>query len=550
MAPQHEFVPQAYVINSIKTPSKASLYLRSQDRQGTDAHFSFEAVRSNVFRTRFTTKEHPLPPHPIVSLSETLLEETVSECISDGASFQMNTGEVTARVDFAGCPLVSLSYVDSTISLHADLPYRSYAIDGTGVAHYTRYRPGTLHVGLGEKAAPMDLSNRQFVLSATDCFGYDVHRTDPMYKHIPLLINATPEGCVAIFSTSHARGLYSVGSEMDGMWGRYKVYRQDHGGLEEYLIITRTLKELVRTYADLVGYPLLAPRWAFGYLAGGMKYSMLDEPRACDALTDFAKKMKQEDIPCSGFQMSSGYTVAETEPKTRNVFTWNHHRFPDPQRFINEYHAHGIRLILNVKPYVLVNHPEYGKLNAAGALFQDLRTGKSGTARLWSAGGGESGEGGHIDFTSKAGFQWWYEGIRELKKLGVDCIWNDNNEYTIPDDGWQCKLDEPAVRGSGEAKQRKHIGYWGRALQTELMAKSSHDASIDVEPELRPFVLTRSATAGTMRYCASSWSGDNVTSWEGMKGANALSLTAGMCLLQVSLGVLRQSSSSMALTLC
>jgi hypothetical protein len=70
-------------------------------------------------------------------------------------------------------------------------------------------------------------------------------------------------------------------------------------------------------------------------------------------------------------------------------------------------------------------------------------------------------------------------------------------------------------------------------MQTELMAKASHDALVDAEPEIRPFVLTRSATAGTMRYAASSWSGDNVTSWDSMKGANALALNAGMSLLQV-----------------
>ena len=323
-----------------------------------------------------------------------------------------------------------------------------------------------------------------------------------------------------------------MGSEMDGLWGHFKVYRQEHGGLEEYLIVGRTLKEVGRTYADLVGYPLLVPRWAFGYIAGGMKYSMLDEPRACDALLEFAHKMKEYDIPCSAFQMSSGYTVAETEPKTRNVFTWNKHRFPDPQGFIDEYHRQGIRLIANVKPYVLSNHPEYEKLRAAGALFTDPGTKQSATARLWSAGGGESGVGGHIDFTSAAGFKWWFDGIRELKKLGIDSIWNDNNEYTIPDDYWECALDEPSL--ARQEHVASHVGLWGRSLNTELMAKSSHDATVEVEPDKRPFVLTRSATAGTMRYCASSWSGDNVTSWKGMKGANALSLTAGMCLLQAS----------------
>lgn len=69
------------------------------------------------------------------------------------------------------------------------------------------------------------------------------------------------------------------------------------------------------------------------------------------------------------------------------------------------------------------------------------------------------------------------------------------------------------------------------------MAKASHDALVDAEPEVRPFVLTRSATAGTMRYAASSWSGDNVTSWDSMKGANALALNAGMSLLQVMIPV-------------
>ncbi len=179
----------------------------------------------------------------------------------------------------------------------------------------------------------------------------------------------------------------------------------------------------------------------------------------------------------------------------------------------------------------MANHPEYEKLVGSGALFTDPRTKMSGVARLWSAGGGESGEGGHIDFTSKAGFEWWYEGVKALRNCGIEGIWNDNNEYTIPDDDWQCALDGPV---SGEASHfGNQVGLWGRSLHTELMGKSSHDALIELEPDVRPFVLTRSATAGTMRYAASSWAGDNVTSWDGMKGANSLSLNAGVSLLQV-----------------
>jgi alpha-glucosidase (family GH31 glycosyl hydrolase) len=452
---------------------------------------------------------------------------------SDGTSREIRIGDIVASVDWSqSAPLVTISHSGAEEPLHTDLPHRSYVVDGSGIAHYSRYRRGTLHVGLGEKAAPMNLSGRRFELSATDSFGYDVYKTDPLYKNIPLLINATPTGCIGLFSTSNGRGKYSIGAEMDGMWGHYKVYRQDHGGLEEVLIVGKTLKDIVTTYAEFAGFPLLVPRWAFGYLSGGMKYSMLDDPPASEALLELARKMKEHDIPCSAYQMSSGYTVAEQEPKTRNVFTWNRHRFPDPQGWIKDYHKLGMRLIANVKPYVLENHPEYQKLKAAGALFTDPHTKTTAVTRLWSAGGGESGEGGHIDFTSAAGFKWWFEGVKKLREEGIDCIWNDNNEYTINDDAWQCALDDPSLVVPEGLNGRRDVGLWGRSLHTELHGKASHDALLAADPDSRPFVLTRSATAGTMRYACSSWSGDNITSWPGMKGANALSLTAGMCLMQ------------------
>ncbi|KAL7954602.1 glycoside hydrolase family 31 protein [Trichoderma compactum] len=529
--PQQERVPSAWAENTAS--SDKLLQLDCTDSQ-LPFQFTLDALRSNVFRTTFTSKSHPLPPHPSVPLLKKQIEAASINVSSTSTTKQIKIGPITATIDWTeSSPLLSVSLKGSKDGpLHEDLPNRSYVVDGEGIAHYSRYNRDTLYVGLGEKAAPMNLAGRKFELSATDSFGYDIYRTDPLYKNIPLLINATPSGCLALFSTTHSRGSYSIGAEMDGMWGRYKVLRQDYGGLEEYIIVGKTLRDIVTTYAEIAGYPLLVPRWAFGYLSGGMKYSMLDDPPASEALLDLARKMKEQDIPCSAYQMSSGYTVAEQPPKTRNVFTWNRHRFSDPEAFIKEYHKLGMRLIANVKPYVIATHPEYEKLKAANALFIDPHTKKTAVTRLWSAGGGESAEGGHIDFTSAAGFKWWYEGVKKLRQEGIDCIWNDNNEYTVTDDGWICALDEPSLEVRDEVKDRPQIGLWGRSLHTELHGKASHDALVDVDPDVRPFVLTRSATAGTMRYACSSWSGDNTTSWASMKGANALALNAGMSLMQ------------------
>jgi alpha-glucosidase (family GH31 glycosyl hydrolase) len=59
------------------------------------------------------------------------------------------------------------------------------------------------------------------------------------------------------------------------------------------------------------------------------------------------------------------------------------------------------------------------------------------------------------------------------------------------------------VLDSDAVVESKDVGIWSRYIHTELMGKASHDATVATRPDERPFILTRSATAGTMRYCAS-----------------------------------------------
>ncbi|CAK7246382.1 MAG: hypothetical protein STHCBS139747_008012 [Sporothrix thermara] len=560
MLHQFESTPQSYALQEQATAAAVgpSVALRSNEAvNGNHFDFTFEAVRPGVFRTTFTSPSHPLPPFPSAQRLTASSSSSSSPKIDTAAkTASVTDGDITATVDWTGAPIVSLTRADVAKPLYRDMAYRSYVADGTGVAHYSNYYKDDLYVGLGEKAGPMNLAGRGFQITATDTFGYDALRTDPLYKHIPLLLHVsppkkakggdnnnnnnkatTPGYCVGLFSSSHSRGTWNVGSEIDGMWGHFKVYRQAYGGLEQYLLVGSSVAEVVKLYASVVGFPLLAPRYMMGYVSGGMKYSMEDEPRAGDVIVDFIDKCAAHDIPVSAFQMSSGYTISEQPPKTRNVFTWNYHRFPDPRAFTAACHKRGVRLLANIKPYVLANHPAWPALKEANALFKDPARDASvdplqtGMARLWSAGGGESGEGSHIDFTSKAGFQWWYDGCKALKEVGIDAMWNDNNEYNIFSDDWECALEtvpSPAPPGKISPK----VGLWGRAMHTELMGKSSHDACVDAAPDERPLVLTRSATAGTLRYACSSWSGDNITSWDGMRGANAISLNAGVSLLQ------------------
>lgn len=521
--PQLEHIPSRYQRISSTVPG--NLHLETVD-EDVKFDFEFQVIRPNTFKVTYTSQTHPLPPHPSITRPDPEISKSEIQTASAAQSQTFDIGNITASIYWTDAPVVSLGWQGSDEKLHSDLPYRSYVVDGPGITHYTRHDRTALHVGLGEAAAPMDLTARSFKVDATDCFGYEVYKTNPMYKHMPFLVKATPKGCVAIVSSSYSRASWSVGAEIDGLWGHFKTYRQDYGGLEEYLIVGRTLKDVLKSYAELIGFPLLAPRWAYGYLSGGYKYTMGDDPPAYQQLLEFADKLKEHDIPCSAHQMSSGYSIAAEEPKVRNVFNWNRHRFPDPKGWAAQYHALGIRLLSNIKPFILASHPNYRELDQARGMFTDPKTGKTAQVRLWSAGGGESDIGGHLDFTSPATYNWWRDGVRTLRKEGIDAMWNDNNEYTLPNDKWQMSLKTNASKSA-----YNEIGLWGRAMQTELMGKASYEGLLDAEPNVRPFVLTRSAGIGTLKYCCSSWSGDNMTSWEGMKGANALRLTAGMSLM-------------------
>lgn len=61
----------------------------------------------------------------------------------------------------------------------------------------------------------------------------------------------------------------------------------------------------------------------------------------------------------------------ENPPKVRNVFTWNKHGFPDPEEWAAKYHSLGIRLLANMKPFILISHPSYPELNEARDMFSD-----------------------------------------------------------------------------------------------------------------------------------------------------------------------------------
>ncbi len=387
----------------------------------------------------------------------------------------------------------------------ADLSGRAYAYDraGRAVMHYLERRPDEHYYGCGESAGPLDKHGRRLRLAAVDALGYDAARTDPLYKHWPFYITYVPEQQIAygLFYDNLAEGVFDLGQEINGIWGRYRYYRAEDGDLDYYLIFGPTIAEVVEKFARLTGRPALPPRWTLGYLGSTMLYTEMPDAQA--QLDGFIEKCRAHDIPCDLFHLSSGYTT-DAEGR-RNVFTWNRDKIPDPQAMVDGFHRAGIRLSANIKPYLLATHPRYDEAAALGAFVHDTERDAPLVHQSWSAGLNQSAGASYLDFTG-AGFDWWKRQINEtLLAYDIDGLWNDNNEFEIPD-------DEARFDGAGEPLRAG----LGRPLQTLLMARASYEALREARPNERPYLISRSGCPGLQRY-AQTWSGDNSTAWETLR---------------------------------
>jgi alpha-glucosidase len=382
----------------------------------------------------------------------------------------------------------------------ADAALRPYAYDrgGRAVLHYLDHRLGERYYGFGETTGPLDKAGMRLRLAPRDALGYAAATTDPLYKHIPFYITFAPDTSVAygLLYDNLAVATFDLGRERDGYLGFYRYYHADDGDIDCYLLYGPTIEGVVEKLTRLTGRPALPPRWALGYLASGMGYT--EDPEARRRLADFIAACTEHDIPCDAFQLSSGYGTDAAGK--RYVFAWNAEKMGDARALTASFHAAGMHVAANIKPCLLLSHPNYAALAERGGFLSAAEEDRPEISTFWSE------DGSYLDFTAPAGYDWWRAQVRDrLLAHGVDATWNDNNEYEVWDDAARCA-------GFGAETP---IGLL-RPVQTLLMLRASRDAQIEHAPDRRPFLISRSGCPGAQRY-AQTWSGDNVSSWDTLR---------------------------------
>ena len=409
---------------------------------------------------------------------------------------------VTLAAGVAGTPRLIWQAPTTGQVYMADRATSAYlASKRTGAIRHCVVRdPADRYFGLGDKTGPLNLHGRRLRCMGQDSLGYDPQSGDPLYKHWPFLMQRTPDGLwLGIYYDTLSACTFDLGCEHDNYHDFFRTIEIDDGDLDYYIMVGDSPAAVLHQFMALIGGTHLPPKWSVGFALTAM--GLADAPDAQQQLTAFIAACGDNRMPISAFHYGSGYS---SRGKQRYVFNWNRDKFPDPEGINRSFQEAGMRLVANIKPCLLDDHPAYQTVRDADGFINNRSTGEPVVEPFWD------GNGAYLDFTKPQAVQWWQSGLRQqILEKGIDSGWNDNNEYAIQSEDAVSDLWGQA--GPIHRSRPLHALLMTRATfeaQTAYATASGTDEAV--------YTITRAGPPGLQRY-AQTWSGDNTTSWETLK---------------------------------
>lgn len=351
--------------------------------------------------------------------------------------------------------------------------------------------------GLGDKPGPLDHAGQAFTMWNTDMFGWQ-ESTDPIYKSIPFFIEFHAGRATGVLFDNTWRTHFDFGHNDPNQFS----FGAPDGPMTYYFINGPEPKAVVEAYAWLTGKAPLPPMWSLGFQQS--RYSYETEKR----LTDVAARLRRDKIPSDALYLDIDY-----QEKNR-PFTVDEKAFPNFKTMVGDLAKDHFHLVV-ITDLHIANLPNAGYApydsGKAGDHFVKNPDGSIYSGIVWP------GPAVFPDFTQKLTRQWWGTLYKDFAAEGVAGFWNDMNEpavFTYPTktmpDNIQHRIDEPgfAKRTANHLEIHNVFGM----LNTE----GTYEGLLALQPNVRPFVLTRASYAGGQRYSA-TWTGDNSATWNHLR---------------------------------
>ncbi|WP_289057744.1 glycoside hydrolase family 31 protein [uncultured Flavobacterium sp.] len=453
-------------------------------------------LRDSLIRFRFTTKGYFSNDFSYAIDKTQLHGYNFLEVTEEETYFQIRTSKVKCKIQKADLRLAIYDLNDFLI-LEDELGFHweeSYEYGGNIVKMSKFAKDGECYYGLGDKATQMNLKGKRVENFATDQYAYQKDQ-EPLYKVVPFYIGLHNKQSYGIFFDNTFRTFFDFCQERRNVTS----FWAEGGEMNYYFVYGPQMQDVVTTYTDLTGKPELPPLWVLGYHQ--CKWSYYPENK----VKEITSKFRELQIPCDAIYLDIDYMDGF------RCFTWNKNYFPDPKRMVSELAEDGFKTIVIIDPGIKIDKDYWVYKEALEKdYFCKRADGPYMKGKVWP------GECNFPDYTNPIVREWWAGLFKELiAEIGVKGVWNDMNEPAVMEvPNKTFPMDVRHVYDGNPCSHRKAHNIYG----TQMARATYHGVKRFAYPK-RPFVITRSAYAGAQRY-TSSWTGDNVATWEHLWIAN------------------------------
>lgn len=362
-------------------------------------------------------------------------------------------------------------------------------------------KKGTSLYGTGEVTGSLLRNGKDITLWNTDNYTYAKDNGKRLYQSHPWVLGVNADGT-------------AFGVIADNTWKQQIILGDSikfisEGPAFRVIVIQRNSpQEVLMALGNLIGKIEMPPLWGLGFQQ--CRYSYEPDTRA----KQIADEFRNRNIPCDVIWFDIDYM------DKYKVFTFDKTKFPDPKG-VNDYlHAKGFKGIWMIDPGVKAESG-YSVFDSGtqGDHWVKTKDGKSFVGKVWP------GDCSFPDFTRPETQKWWGDLYKDYMAMGIDGVWNDMNEPSVFDGPDGTMPEDNMHRGGGVLPADKHLRYHN--VYGTLMIRSSLEGIKKVNPDKRPFILSRSGYLGSHRYGA-TWTGDNKASMEHMKMAIPMLLNLGL----------------------
>jgi alpha-glucosidase len=453
-------------------------------------------LRDSLIRFRYTTKGY------FSNDFSYAIDKTQShgynqlEVVEESHYYLIKTSKVFCKIQKKDLK-VSIHDIDGFTILEDEIGFHweeHYEYGGNIVKMSKASKDGESFYGMGDKPTHLNLKGKRVENWATDQYAFHKDQ-EPLYKVVPFYIGLHHHKAYGIFFDNTFRTFFDFCHEKRNVTS----FWAEGGEMNYYFVYGPKIADVVTTYTHLTGKPELPPMWTLGYHQ--CKWSYYPESK----VKEVTAKFRELRIPCDAIYLDIDYMEGF------RCFTWSKEYFPDPKRMVAELAKEGFKTVVIIDPGIKIDKDYWVYQEALkNDYFCKRADGPYMKGKVWP------GECNFPDYTNPEVREWWAGLFKELiSDIGVKGVWNDMNEPAVMDvPGKTFPYDVRHDYDGNPCSHRKAHNIYGTQ-----MARATYEGVKRFAYPKRPFIITRSAYSGAQRY-TSSWTGDNVASWEHLWIAN------------------------------